>query len=196
MDEVNEPLEHALDPEALSERLTALQADLRDGLVVLGQKITRLERDFETKIMYDASKDQTIDALHRELQDHRDGLHFVHLRPLAGDLLVLYDDLGDLLAGFAAAHPEAAEADPVRPLLGSLHTIRDDLAFALEKQGFELFQADGETVDRSVQRVQGTVPADDPALDGQVARRVRPGLRYGERVIRPEVVQVYRAAGE
>ncbi|GAB4568838.1 MAG: hypothetical protein Kow0077_00360 [Anaerolineae bacterium] len=178
----------------LAEQLTALQDDLRQGLIALGQKITRLERHFETKIMYDQSKDETINALHRELETHREGMAFVHLRPLVNDVLTLYDDLGDLLAGFAEEHPDVAGQDAVRVLLNGLETIREDLGYTLEKYGFELFEHPGEAVDRSVQRVQMTIPTDDPARDRTVARRLRRGLRYEGRVVRPEVVAAYRYA--
>jgi molecular chaperone GrpE len=180
--------EAATDPMPMDD----FRQDLRDGLVALGQKITRLEQHFETKLMYDESKDQTIDALHRELQDYREGLQFVHLRPLVNDLLTLYDDLGGMLAGFAVDHPEAAAEAPVNKLLDSLHTIQEDMQYTLEKHGFDLYEHPGDEVDRKFQRVQGTVPTDDPAQDRQVAVRLRRGLRYADRVLRPEIVQVYR----
>lgn len=191
--------DHELDETAAAETapepgatLADLQADLRQGLVALGQKVTRLEHNFDTKIMYDQSKDETIDALHRELQDYREGMAFVHLRPLVSDLLALHDDLDDLLAGFAAQFPEQAEQDGVRTLVNSVDTVREDLIYMLEKYGFEVFENPGDAVDRKVQRVQSTVPTDDAALDRMVARRLRKGVRYEDRIVRPEVVTAYR----
>ncbi len=176
----------------LGRRLDALQADLRAGLVALGQRLTRLESHFETKLMYDDSKDRTIDALHRELQDYREDLQFKHLRPLVADFLILYDDLTGLLASFRADQPDAAEVEPTRTLLNSLDLLCDDMAAALEKYGFEFFTHEGPEIDRGLQRVQGTVPTDQAALDRTVAVRLRRGLRYEERIIRPEVVQAYQ----
>ncbi len=175
----------------LAARLEALQTDLRQGLVVLGQRLTRLEKHFETKILYDRAKDETIDALHRELQDYRDGLQFQHLRPLVADVLTVYDDLGDVLERFAVESPEAL-LEPVASLLKQLIALRDDLGSALEKQGFELYEHPGEAVDRAFQRVQAVITTTDPARDRTIARRVRRGLRYGERVIRPEIIEAYR----
>ncbi len=172
------------------------EADLRRELAALSGQLARLERHFETKLLYDQSKDQTIDALHRELQQHRDGMAFGHLRPLVVDLLALQEDLGDLLVGFAERYPEAAGGEPVASLLGNLATISEDLLGVLAKYGFEVFETAGEAVDRRTQRVQGTVPTRDPALDRTVARRLRPGLRYEDRIVRPEVVIAYRYAGD
>lgn len=172
--------------------LAGLQADLRQGLVALGQKVTRLEHNFDTKIMYDQSKDETIDALHRELQSYREGMAFVHLRPMVSDLLALHDDLDDLLAGFVAQYPDQAEQDGVRTLLNSVDTVREDLIYMLEKYGFEVFENPGEAVDRKVQRVQSTVPTVNEALDRTVAQRLRKGVRYEDRIVRPEVVAAYR----
>lgn len=172
-------------------QLDGLQEDLRQGLIALGQRLTRLEKHFETKILYDQAKDQTIDALHRELQDYRDGLQFQHLRPLVVDVLTVYDDLSAVLERFLAEAPEAA-SEVVAGLFEQLFALRDDLGGALEKHGFELYEHPGEVVDRAFQRVQATIPTDDPARDRTVARRVRRGLRYGERVIRPEIIEAYR----
>jgi molecular chaperone GrpE (heat shock protein) len=182
----------AATPADLAAGLLELQQDLRHGLVALGQKITRLEHDFETRIMYDQSKDQTIDALHRELQDYRDGLEFKHLRPLVNDLLTIHDDLADLLETFSAQNPELASDGPVAFLLDNLLTLQEDIGGTLEKYGFELYEHPGEEIDRKIQRVQGTVPTQDLVLDRTLARRLRKGVRYEDRVVRPEIVLAYR----
>ncbi len=169
-----------------------LKADMRHGLVALGQKVTKLEKHFETKIMYDQSKDQTIDALHNELQDYREGLQFKHLRPLVHDLLTLYDDLSELLGRFEVEHAETAALEPVGILLQNVETIRADMASLLDKYGFELYEYPGEEIDRRFQRVQGTVITHDPVLDRLLAERVHAGLRYEDRVIRPEIVKAYK----
>jgi molecular chaperone GrpE len=182
----------APDLDRLESLLGDLQVDLRRGLIALGQRVTKLDQQFETKILYDKSKDQTIDALHDELQDYRDGLQFKHLRPLVDDLLTVYDDLSTLLVRFWVENPDQAASEPVKTLLHSLDTIRDDLAYTLEKHGFELYEHPGDEIDRQNQRVQGTVETNDPVLDRKLAERVRRGLRYEDRVIRPEVVRAYK----
>src|SRR5579862_6730335 len=56
--------------------------------------LNQLRQDFETKLMYDASKERQIDGMHQELQGYREGLHFRLLRPMFHDLIAMYDDLG------------------------------------------------------------------------------------------------------
>ena len=49
---------------------------LLGSVVGLQQQIEALQRSFESKIKYDASKEKVIDSLHRELQAYREDMHF------------------------------------------------------------------------------------------------------------------------
>lgn len=169
-------------PDAASEPVTELVQQRLDAVVsaveAIAQSVSQLRMDFDTKIKYDESKDRTINALHQELQDYRADIVLKHQRPLVNDLISLYDDLGRLVAAGG--------------VVDHLADIQSDIETMLARSGIEAYEMPQDTFESAFQRVQQVVPTDQPDLDRRVAARVRRGFRYGDRVIRPEIVDIYR----
>lgn len=170
------PPADALEPVAdvVQRRLDAVVS----AVEAIAQAVSQLRMDFDTKIKYDESKDRTINALHQELQDYRADIVLKHQRPLVNDLISLYDDLGRMVAeGGAVDH---------------LADIQTDIETILARNGIESYQLPDDTFEGTLQRVQQVVATDQPDQDRRVAAHVRRGFRYGDRVIRPELVNIYR----
>lgn len=175
--------------------VAAIAAELSEGSVSPEQTlsqivklITGLRSDFDTKIKYDESKEHTITLLHQELQDYRNDLNLTFLRPLAMEFVVLYDNMNKLVERYQVNMVDQLTEPVVKEVEGFLQDIEDSLA----RHGFEIYQTDSEQVDRASQQVQKTLSTSNPDLDRQIVRRLRKGLRYGERVLRPEGVSAYR----
>lgn len=149
--------------------------------------VGRLQADFETKIRYDESKEKTINALHRELQDYRDDLVLKHLRPLVNDLITLYDDIGAIANSYSQE-----QADVNNRLLNDVRGFQADIEEMLRRNGIEAFELDGDVFISPQQRVQKSVVTNDPALDTRISAKLRKGFSYGERVLRPQIVNIYR----
>jgi len=103
---------------------------------------------------------------------------------LVTDVLESMDDL-DL----ALAHVEGVQA--AAPLAKGVALARDRFLSALERNGVERLDPEGEEFDPNVAEAIGVEPA-GPDLDRRVVRTVRPGYRMGDRVIRPARVIVGR----
>lgn len=71
--------------------------------------------------------------------------------------------------------------------------VRERIETELEKCGAALIEPSGVPLDDDRHEKVGTEPAADPALAGQVARTVAPGLLDGARVLRRARVSVYFA---
>jgi molecular chaperone GrpE len=151
------------------------------------EEITRLRHDFDTKVKYDESKERLIDSLHRELQAHREGLTFRILRPLLLDLISLYDEF-DTFSSYTRLQetPEAVK------LFGHMHVFQENIEDILYRHGVEVFIVEQETFLPSQQRNIRTIPTTEQAQDKHIARRVRQGFRYEEKVLRPEMVEIYK----
>jgi molecular chaperone GrpE len=158
---------------------------IRETLSGVAQMVSRLQADFENKIKYDESKERTINLLHQELQDYRNDLNFQHLRPLVMELVSLYDNMSVI----AAKYDAQGQSQEISAFVQDIEDI-------VSRHGFEIYQTDSDVFDRTWQNVQKTLTTDNPDLDRHIASRVRKGLRYGERVMRPEMVTVYRYMGE
>ena len=71
-----------------------------------------------------------------------------------------------------------------------MRSFLDDIETVLQRYGFDLYQSDEATYDRKLHRISRVESTDDPALDLTVLERKRRGVRYGDRIIRPESVVI------
>ncbi|WP_460958426.1 nucleotide exchange factor GrpE [Parasphingorhabdus pacifica] len=70
--------------------------------------------------------------------------------------------------------------------------IAERLAEGLGQVGVEALRPDDTTFDPARHEASGTVPTDDPALDGRIAQTEFVGFADGERILRPPVVTIYK----
>jgi molecular chaperone GrpE len=159
-------------------------------IIKLSGQVEQLQQGFDTKVKYDNSKDRTIDALHKELQDHREGLHFKILRPLFMDLIALYDDLGNVIKHIKS---ELADDDtPAPKALKALQSFQESVEDTLYRHGAESFEEEGDLFSGHRQRAIKTEPTDRADQDRLVAHRLRKGFEYDGRLLRPEMVAIFK----
>lgn len=156
-------------------------------VALLLKEMQQLRQDFDTKVKYDASKERLIESLHRELQTYREGLHFRVLRPVFTDLISMYDDIGKLIDSM----PKGS-SDIIDRMIYNLTIFQETVEEILRRNGAESFTIQDSTFVPSRQRILRVIPTDNPALDKQVARRVRKGFMYEEVVLRSEMVETYK----
>ncbi len=150
----------------------------------LTMEVAGLRRDFDAKIRYDEVKERHIANMHEELQTLRAGVHLRMMRSVFTDLIAMHDDITDALT--------ADEAGSMAQPAEILAELRESLLETLSRNGVVSYSADSPELDRTRQRVIDVTPAEDPALDRRVARRLRAGFEYDGRVLRPEWVVVHR----
>lgn len=155
---------------------------IQQTLELLTKELSTLKTDFQTKIKYDSSKEQIITSLHSELQNHRDGFYFKILRSLALDILTLYDRLEAIVN---------KQSDSSNDLTSDLQDFLEDIECILARHGFEIYQHDGD-YNRKLQKVLKTESTEQAESDSSIAQRLKKGLQYEDRVVRPEVVTLYR----
>ncbi len=153
--------------------------DIQETINQINQTLFHLKSDFQTKIKYDENKEKIITSLHDELQKHREDLHLKILRSFALDVLNLYDEMKIT----SSQTPDG---------LNVFAAVLQDTEDVLARYGFEIYEQESETYNRSLQKVQKTEITEQPELNGLVAQRLRKGLRYESRIVRPEIVNVYR----
>lgn len=152
------------------------------------QSIAQLQKDFEVKVKYDESKERTINALHKELQDYREDMVFKILRPLIMDITSIYDHLQLLTKKYG----NLSESNSANSIASELTSFTEEIEEIVSRYGFKFYQNDSETYDRSKQKAQKIINTDDSTLDKQIVEHLRMGLQYQKRIVRPETVSVYR----
>jgi len=166
---------------------------LRPHLQAIGTKLEALHQDFETKLKYDAAKDRQLDALHKELQAHRDDLYFKILRPVLMDLIAMYDDLHSIARHEDGRNPADVSEGEIR-MRRNLASFVDTIEEILERYGVSAYSEEGDTVSPQRQRSIKQVEISDPGQDRRIAERLRVGFRYGDKVLRPEIVATFKVA--
>lgn len=168
----------------LEVRLARLEEALASGLASLREV-------FEGKLAYDRHKDQQIDRLHDELQEHKKDLLARTTRPWIHGLIRLHDDLGRTTDALGEKPPEELTTER---FFKTLAGFGDDLVLLLERNGVHPFEAPGEDFDPRRQTTVRRVETDDPERVGRIAQRLRPGFEQGTVVVQKERVAVFVAA--
>jgi molecular chaperone GrpE len=168
----------------------ASETDLMAAMQHLIGTMEQLRQEFDTKLLYDASKERQIDSLHNELQAYRAGLHFKILRPVILDLISMHDDLSRMIEGIP--HTEDGMV-PAARVLKNLASFQVTIEESLQRNGVEPYSLESDTFVSGKQRVLQAVETTDSSLDKQIERRVRKGFEYEEKILRPELVTTYRA---
>lgn len=144
------------------------------------------------------------DALHEELRGYKDGfLLEVFHRPIARDLVTLYDDLSELHRQMRASIAEQeqqeslvenAEPSPALARSRNVATGMDHIIHALLEilARIDVQRAEPSTgrLDKQKQRVVALETAQNPEEDLHVVSSVKPGFIWRERLLRPEEVIV------
>lgn len=172
----------------LEENITRLSTQMDQ----LAASMAGLRDDFQSKIQFDSDKQETIRLLHEELNEYRGNLVLQHMRSMALQLSQLHADMTRILGRYDEAVASDNTGDSLaQKLFNEMEGIQWDIKEILSLNGFELYQEESETFQRT-QRPVRTEPTDDPQKKDHIAERVRPGLRYDDHVVQPEEVVVYR----
>lgn len=164
------------------ERLTGSVADLQ-------QQIETLQRGFDSKIKYDASKEKVIDSLHRELQTYREDMHFKILRPIFVDLIAMYDDLDSLVKHTQTQEPSAESEMRLRRNLATFIGTVEEI---LSRYGVEAYSVEGDSMVPQRQRSIKVVETNIAERDRLVAERIRKGFAYEGKILRTEFVATFK----
>ncbi|MBV9929094.1 MAG: nucleotide exchange factor GrpE [Acidobacteria bacterium] len=163
-------------------------AQLLATLTEMSAELSVLNSTIEGRLRYDKAKEEAFERLYAELDEMKRNSAFEQARPLYTDLILLFDRIEGARQELAR---DGSEAPAVLPLL---ETLSEELLEVLARREVEVLRTSAE-FDPSLQRAVGTQPAPDEAGNNGVARVLRRGFRYRDRILRPEEVIVMKYAG-
>ena len=152
------------------------------------EALTDIKKEFTSKLQYDSHKEKIIDALHQELQEHKNNLVRKLMMSSFKDIIKIIDDIRKMTNHFIAN--QIVDSDPDR-ILRFLEAVPGDLEDTLGYQGVNAFTSESSKFDPSRQRVMNRVATANPELDKTIAERLRPGYEVEDHIIRPELVNVF-----
>jgi|GEM_PF-2746720 len=168
-------------PDSVPPPWAALETSMADGFAAVMEM-------FNAKLAYDATKQQQIDLLHKEVVQHRANLAANLVRPYVNGLIGLHDDIGRLVSSL-----KAKPVEEITPLMvfGLFDGLQDDVEILLGQNGIKAFRDPPGQFNPARQRLLRQVPTGDPSLAGLVADSVRPGFEQDNVIIEKERVSVY-----
>lgn len=155
--------------------------ELKQKIEQILQKLNLLQSDFEAKIKYDSSRERMVDRLHSELQSYKDDMIFSIKKPIFIDLIKLYDTLAKSVQSHQS-QPQIAQ---------EFQEFQEDVVDILYRHSVEPFKSENDKFNPKQQQALKRVITDDQTQHLQIARRIRPGFIYENKIIRAELVTVY-----
>ncbi len=149
----------------------------------------RILNEFEAKLRYDATKQQTIDTLHKENEEFKRDLLGKAVRPLVRAVLSLQRDMGKQAAAWSRK-PE--ELTPERAL-DLLANFQEDMEVLLENFGLDPHRPEpGEPFDARMQTIVSVRPTHEKDQDRTVHECLQLGFVWNGQVMETAKVAVYR----
>lgn len=164
---------------------------------VLPRVVSQIQEKFEGK---NEINQQLFDALHQELKGYKDGFILEVLqKPLVRDLITLYDDLAEIhrqMDSFLASMKADTTAGPaLAPFVVHAKNTRTNLDHVMQflveimaRMEVILMEPSPGKLNKTTQRAVSVELADNESEDGDIARSVKPGFIWRERIVRAEEV--------
>lgn len=174
----------------MTDALVAAQADTASRLGAVETLLATLEKEFNSKMRYDASKQQIIDRQHEELERYRQKQAQQVSRAIISDVISEADDAEKTLQHYRGLEPTP---ENFAKLLKLVEQHAENLRDLLERNDVFAYRCEpGSPFDARRQRAMRTVETQDPALAKTVQECVRWGYAdMDDKVIRPEMVNVF-----
>jgi molecular chaperone GrpE (heat shock protein) len=178
------------------QRIDRLHLETTGAHQSLPALISALEALLEQK---NSVSQRMFDALHEELKDYKDGFLLESiLKPVIRDLISLYDELTTIHRQMeqclrdAAAGSGEATLDRFGRMEMNLSHHCEFVIEILARLEVSMMPVGVGPLDKQAQRAVAIEMVDDPALHMTVARSVRRGFLWKERVLRAEEVVMNR----
>jgi molecular chaperone GrpE len=175
-----------------ADNATAPEADSKvDSKVDSLAEAKREAAEFKDKLLRTLAEMENLrKRTEREVLDAR----VYGIAGFARDVLAVADNMHRALAAIGPELREAADAK-VKALIEGVELTERELLKSLEKNGVTKFSPEGEKFDPNVHQAMYEVPTSE-LPPGQVAQVIQAGYMIGDRVLRPAMVAVSKAAAK
>ncbi len=157
-------------------------------LLAIQQQLETLSRDFQSSLKYDQHKEKIIDKLHLELQEYKKGIAAKILRPLFMDIINVIDDTKKLMRSLK----EKKEETNTEKLWKILNGLPEDLEEVLYRNGVDTEKSSETHFNSNNQKILKAIPTDQKELDKSIKDRLKNGYRWEGKLIRHELVTVFK----
>lgn len=187
-DQFEQPDDFSTDEVADVFRQENIMENINFKLDDVKDQVKHLALEFQSKLKYDSHKQKMIDTLHHELQEYKNDILKKSSLVIVMDLIKFIGNMRKLIDYYHAQDPD--EHDPVK-LLNILKNVPLDLEDIFYTHGIDTFSSDNNCFDAARQKIIKKEFTSDKDKDKTIARSLRPGYKWDDKVIQAEMVAVY-----
>lgn len=173
-------------PEPVAEDPGNFTSGINDRIDNLTEAIDNLTSGLNERFAKAMHSTELFDKMYAEMATYKDDLYAKLLKPFILESITILEDYRRTL--------ERIDTLTLEQIRKALKNIPADIEDLLENNGVDIIVTDGENqpYDRKLHQIIRTVETDNPALDGRIARNLRPGYAWNGSIIRQEKVEVYK----
>jgi molecular chaperone GrpE (heat shock protein) len=169
------------DERAILERLTEIEEELK-----------RSNKLFDSKMLYDSTKEDVINRLHKELQTYKDDMFKKILKPVFMDMILFADSMRTLISNYEETPDETALPERYQKLRKEFLKIGTHIEDVIYNYGIEPYSAkSGDEFNPKTQQAKRDIDAASENEHRKIADSLIPGYTWDEQLLRKEGVSVY-----
>jgi molecular chaperone GrpE (heat shock protein) len=158
-------------------------------LTELETQLKSLNNVFEQRLTYDKDKEKAFDLLYGELEALKENSAFDSVKSLYLDLILLLDRVESIKESITDQNL-STQSDAIK---GILTSVSEEVLEILFRQQIEIIQTvAGLSFDPTQQKAIQTQKTAVESENNKVFSIVRSGFRYGNRILRPEEVIIFK----
>lgn len=180
----------AVDPTAAAQARTADPSSQQTAADPVASQLAALTDLVEGKLADALIQRAAFERLYADFDACRKGEALALTLPWINGLIRVHDNLGrtrDALGADGAAVDGTAALASVQ-----LAGVQDEIEGLMENNGVTVYREPEPRFQSKRQSVVALIPTPDPAADGLIATRLRPGFERGGQLLRKEKVNVYK----
>jgi molecular chaperone GrpE (heat shock protein) len=180
------------EPEIVSEQpIEGNGKDITERLAAIEEALKHSNRLFESKLLYDAAKEDVITRLHKELQSYKDDQYKKILKPIIMEMIVFADSMRILVSKYEETPDEALLFEQYQKLRKEFLKIGDHIDDLIYNYGIESFVSKaGEEFNPRTQQAKKTTVTEIADEHKKIISSLSPGYTWDEQMLRRESVHI------
>ena len=166
-------------------------AGIVDRLAAIEEKLERSNQLFENKFLYDATKEEMITKLHRELQAYKDDMLRKTLKPIFMDMIVFADNMKTLVSRYEETLEPELMLEKYQKLRKEFFKIGSHIDDFLYNYGIEAYSSNaGDDFNPRTQQAKKSSDTDNPDEHKKIVASLATGYTWDEQLLRRENVHI------
>ena len=162
-----------------------------ERLAAVEEELKRSNQLFESKILYDATKEEMINKLHGKLKKYEDDVLRKTLKPIFMDMIIFADNMRSLVSRYEETPEQEVLLEKYQKLRKEFLKIGSHIDDLLYNYGIESYSANvGDEFNPRTQQAKKSTDIDNPDEHKKIVASMSAGYMWDEQLLRRESVHI------